>query len=1196
MGTSHESIRRSMLWAAAILLVAIPCFAQLATVTILGSVKDSSGASIPGAAVTVTNTDTGLTRTAMTQQDGGYRFPDLPPGHYQVKAGATGFNTQIRTGFDVEVTQQPVINFTMQVGSTSQQVTVTAQTPQVDTQDSTLGGLVNEQQMTELPLNGRNYLTLALYQPGVNQDRNQTASFGSISFSVDGATPRSNNFTLDGAILQNSFGRNPTSGSSGNALGLDGIKEFKMVTGTYQAEYGLAMGSEVVEVSKGGTNQFHGDAFEYFRNSALDANDWFANRAGVPIAPFQKNQFGGAFGGPIKKDKTFFYAVYEGIKQKLGVVSDNFVPAAGCHPPNATAANGFGAGSTITLDQCPDLLGFTDPVTNVQAQSITLSPYVAPFLAIVPMPNVPPSVTNGTLNLAQYVFNDKDLLTENYGQIRVDQNFSSSDTFFARYTIDNASQNNTVGDYSYFRTSQGARNQWITLAENHIFSPTVLNAARFSFSRTFSTTLLNNVGLPGGLGPQIVAGEPTGVVDMNGAATGTYTEFGSNNAAPTTFFMQNVYTLGDDLNWTHGKHAFKFGALLNRWNESSQTTSSFHGQIQFNTFGDFLTSNPFIVEFAAPFSNENRFYIFNTVGLYVQDDWRATSRLTINLGLRYEFMTTPRELNGKQSRLINDFTDAFTIGPIMANNSLHDFSPRLGFAYDPFGNGKTAIRGGVGIYYDLGNIGEALSQNAEGAPPFSALVDITNSSVSPIVGTSTPGTVAGWEGQLASTLPGYSPVNGWPFPIPQQVIQNYHDPNNPAVQANLTPLYLDYNLKSPYMIQYNVSFQRQLPWNLAATVAYVGNHGVHLFTYREGNPIFPTSTMPCGDPASLCVNGSVPLWDPGAPSYTTVNPHISSTTNVATVSESQYNALQLDLQKETSHGLEFDASFTHSQTYDDTQGQSPTADCSVSGAIGGTYPLAPRAVDWGPACFNIPNNFEFTMLYHFPSPKGTGFLSKALGGWFVGNIISIQGGLPFSPVLSNNRSQSGVLQSQLDRANINTAALLAKYPCTSQPGQAPAGSNPCAYTPVAYNPNTVITGSVDQWFNPNMFSISPQFPAPSADEQAACGGTLAAPCDFIGQLGTVPRDFLTGPPLRNWDFSLVKDTKVRFLGEAGNIEFRAEFFNVLNHPNFGEPGAGVFAGNTGDTGPFSEPTAPGGAINTMQGTPRQIQFALRIEF
>ena len=447
MGVCRELVSRSVFWMAVLILAAIPVAAQLPTGAILGTVKDSSGASIPGATVTVRNTDTNLTKTATTDQDGSYRFPEMPVGHYEVKAEAMGFRTETQTGLNLQVTQQGVINFALQVGATAQQVTVSGEIPLVNTQDSTLGGTVNEQEMSELPLNGRNYVDLALFKMGVNRDRNQnnsgTGASQGVSFSVNGATPRSNNFTLDGAVLQNGLGRNPVAGDSGNALGLDGIKEYRVVTGTYQAEYGLAMGSEMVAVSKGGTNQFHGDAFDYLRNSALDANDFFANQAGLPIAPFQKNQFGGAFGGPIKKDKTFFYAVYEGIQQNLGVVSNNLVPAAGCHPPGASAANNYGAGATITLANCPDI---------APLPSVTLSPYIAPFLALSPVPNVPAPLGGG---LASYAFNDHDSLGENYGQIRVDQNFSASDQFFVRYTIDNAIQNNTVGDYSYFRRLGG---------------------------------------------------------------------------------------------------------------------------------------------------------------------------------------------------------------------------------------------------------------------------------------------------------------------------------------------------------------------------------------------------------------------------------------------------------------------------------------------------------------------------------------------------------------------------------------------------------------------------------------------------------------------------------------------------------------------------------------------------------------------
>src|ERR1700680_3592188 len=308
MGVYYEYARRIILCVAAVLiLAAIPAAAQLPTGTILGAVRDASGASIPGAMVTLRNTDTNLTKAAVTEQDGSYRFPELPVGHYEIKAEAPGFRTETHTGVNLEVTQTGVINFALQVGSTTQQVTVSSEIPLVNTQDSTLGGTVNEQQMAELPLNGRNYIDLALYKPGVNQDKNQRNEAGT-SFSVNGAPVRSNNFTLDGAILQNSTGRNPAAGDSGDSLGVDGIKEYRIVTGIFQAEYGLAMGSQMVAVSKGGTNQFHGDVFEYLRNSKLDAKNSFDLVGKIP--EFQRNQFGGAFGGPIKKDKTFFFAVF----------------------------------------------------------------------------------------------------------------------------------------------------------------------------------------------------------------------------------------------------------------------------------------------------------------------------------------------------------------------------------------------------------------------------------------------------------------------------------------------------------------------------------------------------------------------------------------------------------------------------------------------------------------------------------------------------------------------------------------------------------------------------------------------------------------------------------------------------------------------------------------------------------------------
>jgi hypothetical protein len=1221
MGVYRSGVRWVCVSVVFLFLLAIPAFSQLPTATILGDAKDASGGVLPGVTVTVVNVETGLTRVVKTGDDGSYRVLELPVGAYEVKAEHAGFKSIDRKGIVLEVTQQAVINLDFQVGAAEQQVVVNEEVPMINTQNATLGGTVNETKMTELPLNGRNYIDLALLQPGVDKDKNQGNQAGT-TFSVNGAPPRSNNFTLDGAILQTMLGRSPVAGESGDALGLDGIREYQIVAGTFQAEYGLAMGSQMVAVSKGGTNQWHGDAFEYIRNDALDANTFFNNQNGTPKAPLRKNQFGAAGGGPIKKDKTFFYAVFEGIRESQGVPITNPVPSAGCHPP-ASAPN-FGAGTMIwngdgtqpagTVGPCPDM----GPNPNdVQGQPllpfvVPLSQYTAPLLALVPLPDAGSVFAGG--NPPVQTFNDHNSLGENYGQIRFDQTISDKDSFFARYTIDNAIQNETVGDFSYFREAPTARNQWITLAENHIFSPFLLNAVRFSFSRTNAIVLEANVGLPGGTGPQLVPTFDTGVVDMGGPGGGAYAEFGSVNAAPQTYNRQNIYTLSDDVVWTKGKHAFKFGVLLNRFNESSQATNSFNGQIIYNTFPDFLVGNPLQVEFAPTFATENRDFIFNTYGFYAQDDWRIKPRLTVNLGLRYEFMNTPHELNGRQSRQINDFTDPFTLGPVIQNNSLHNLSPRVGLAYDLFGNGKTAIRGGAGIYYDLGNIGTALGQTANGSLPFAGLVDVNptapNSCTPPITpasvaATSCVPTISGWETTLGTT------ANGFPLPIPDQVRTLY----KPSTLGVFTPTFIDYNWKSSYMIQYNASVQQELPWDMAVGVAYVGNHGVHLPTVRDGNPIPPTSFGSCGDPASVCVGGQVPLWDNGAANYTNFNPNFGSDINVATDATSRYNALQVVLQKRAGHGLEIEGAYTRSRVTDETQGQSNVQDCQTSGGLLGTYPLNP-SVDKGPACFNILNNWEINVLYHIPQfVKSNGFLSKATNGWFVSSIVSIQSGQPFSPVLGFNRSNSGVLQGgQGDRPNINTPALIAKYYgvnaqgvpdghlCTSMPGTPPAGPNPCVYTPVPYDPNKVILSDPNGWFNGAMFSLPPI--ALSSSAQPPCFSAGTCPPNMIGQLGTALRNSLTGPPERNWDFSLVKDTKVGFLGEAGMVEFRAEFFNVINHPNFS--GGAHFnvqvfpasepPGVLPDTAPFSEMPGNGRATTEVQDGQREIQFALRLEF
>jgi hypothetical protein len=1138
-------VKRFGSWPAALIMTVCLIFAtgssaQLPTAKILGTVKDSSGASVPSATVKVTNVDTNISRTLTTDAGGFYNALELPTGNYQVEVTAPGFKSEIHNGVTLQVADAPVINFTLEVGATQQTVTVSSEVPMVDTQDATLGGVVGQQNVQNLPLNGRNYVDLSLLQAGVTQDRNSSGN-GGTSYSVNGAPPRSNNFTLDGAVTTTQEGRNPA--NAGSTLGVDGVKEYKIITSDFSAEYGLAMGSQVVVVSKSGTNQFHGDVFEFMRNSALDARNFFLTTTNQPNPPLRKNQFGGAFGGPIKKDKTFFFATYEGLKLNLGVTQNLIVPAAGCHGP---------AGATITVASCPELANNLDALGNPVGNSVVVNPNIAAILALYPLPN---AVINGA---SHDIYSTSTVTSQNYGQIRVDQNFSAADTLFGRYTVDNAIINTANATIPGNLSQANNRNTYITLSETHIFSPTVLNTGRFSFSRTRPTT----AGVDAIRGPATIGNNPMGSIGIGGGCStnGSYSTLSAGAVVPS-LQLQNIYTVSDDLNWTKSKHSFKFGTLLNHWNEVVNSPGNIDGQIIYPSLGAFLEDGPNCIEFKTLTSVSYRFTVFNTLGFYGQDDWRVSPRLTVNLGLRYEFMTTPRELNGTQSRVLNEFTDPFTVGPLIQNNTKHDFSPRVGIAYDVFGNGKMAIRSGFGIYYDLGNIGPFLEQDVIGSPPFSGLTDITVQSTPPVQN--------------------YFPLT---FPLNQTILNT---------SGSVTPQFVDYNYKSPYMIQYNASVQQQLPWNMALSVGYVGNRGVHLATIRDSNPIFPTSFGACGDPASLCVNGQVPFWNINSPAYHVVNPNMPSTINIATVSDSRYNGLQVVLNKRTSHGFEFQGAFTHSQVMDDTQGQENVRDCSASSGIQGVYPLD-QHLDWGPACFNVPNNFAFNVLYHFPAlTRGGAFVSTVANGWWLGSIVAIQSGYPFSVITTNNRSQSGVLQQQQDRVDVNTAASLAAYPCTSQPGQPKAGINPCPfYQPIAYDPNTVITGNINQWFNPAMFSIPPN-----------CLGPGLTNCSSaVGQLGNSGRDMLSGPPFKNWDFSLVKDTKARFLGEAGLIQFRAEFFNVLNHPNFALPNGTAFSGGAKDLTPFSEAPRSTAGVITKTVVPsggtgaRDIQFALRLEF
>jgi hypothetical protein len=1112
----------------AVLLLMTSYASAQSTSTILGVIKDTSGGVVPGATITVVNAETSLTRTVTTGVDGSYRIPALPVGRYTVKIDKEGFKPETQQGLMLEVAQNLVVNTTLEVGTAAQEVVVTGEAPLVNTTTSSLGSLVNEERMADLPLNGRNYVDLTLLQPGVAQQVTSSSGGAGISgtwFSANGAPVRSNNFTLDGAMMQNAYGA--SSGSqAGTTLGVDGIREYKVVTSAYSAEYGLTMGSQMVIVSKSGSNRWSGDVFEYLRNDHLDARNFFDSAKTSPgrrLPMFQRNNFGGSFGGPIKKDKTFFYAVYEGLRQNLGVsINDTVLPDA-CHNLVPNGSN-YAFADQASATACGGTTG--SPAVPVLTTSTVIPAAIKPYLDLYPSPNGP----SKSFTLPASSRNRVD-----YGQIRVDQNIGASDSFFGRYTIDDGELNNATTSTAttpsgsafpqYFRISGASRNQYLTVSETHIFSPSLLNTVRASYSRTnfaadnlysqdFSTPTY-----------ALVTGQPMGTVSITG-----YTTMGPNGGYPTVH-VQNIYTASDDVFYTKGRHALKFGVLFNRYNSATRHTKLLQGQVAFSSLPNFMQGifNTF-ASLAAyvpgppgpppyPPANLDRDFIYNTLGFYAQDDFRATSRLTLNLGLRYEFQTVPYDLAGRGSRFldIQDSSQTYTFGPPIKNPGYKNISPRVGFAWDVFGTGKTAVRGGFGIYYDVGNIGSALQQQVNGMPPYSVQQQVTKNPTKQII----------------------------------KIPLDYSISSEASIGGLQTT---GYNIKNPYSYQYNLTVEQQMPGGIGLAVSYVGFTGRQLWHTMEANPVVPTS-----------ITDGVKFWG----GSTRVNPDWSSAILTTTGSNAWYNSLQVVANKRLSRGLQFQSAYTYSHALDTTSGQMYASDCGASGGLQGLDPFNPD-YDKGPSCFDARHNWHFNLLYHIPDLKSDNFMvKKVLNGWWLGNIVNIQSGYPFTPVLSVNRSGSGVFGGrQGDRPNLGTD--------TVAPGQTGAeGSiNTTTSTFVPFDPNSVIIGDPNMWFNPLMFRLGP-----------------------TGYLGNASRNMLRGPGLGTWNISFNKDTALGFLGENGKLQFRAEIFNILNRANFNMPSGTTFQGKTSDpAGPTESPVNAVAQIKSTATTSRQIQLALKLIF
>ena len=1117
-----------------VLSLPTPTRAQVVGATVLGTITDPRGDAIPNAKVSAKNVATGVSTSTTTNTTGAFSIANLNPGDYELSATATGFSTAV-TKLTLIVGAKQEVDLALKVGQVTQVVEVTGAALAVDTTSSTLTAEVNSTTVEELPLNGRDWASLATLQPGVASVRTQEliTQIGAVGrglgsqISIDGNRPTQNTYRLNGLIVNDYSNAGPGNVLGAN-LGVDAIQEFTVITSNYSAEYGYTSGGVVNAVTKSGTNEFHGTAFEFIRNNVLDAANFFENSNSLKKAPFRRNQFGGSGGGPILKDKFWIFGAYEGLRQSKGI------PHSGINVPSDAARAG-----TIH-----------DPNSGALLPPVTVS---QPYLTFFPH-CLAGSPTSSFGDICQFSFSGAQVVPDNYYNFRGDVKISDKDTVTGAFYYDHSTftqpDNFNQKLEGFFVGRKGA-----SIEETHLFGASTVNTVRLGWNYTQGFGQLT----PSALNPDAastdakfaiqtggthaariagIGGGPNTAAGFNQAFSG-----GLNGDAQENFTHQTVQTF-DDAGRTIGKHSLKFGGMFIRLEEKLFAPFTSNGTVQFASLSDFLTDTPQKMQ-SPPLGGLKAVrphYMFASIpGVYLQDDWKFRSNLTLNLGLRYEMETIPSEKHGLIANLPNIWTNPTdpSCSPcsnktFLSNPTTKNFEPRVGFAWDPLKDGKTSVRGGFGIFDALPLPYELALNNAQTSPGHVNVV--------------VPGC------GFTSPVPNIQPCVGQgQFPnVPANVLNEFLNPAAAPIAAQ-TWNFVERNPSRNYIYQWNLNIQRQVASDLSVTVAYAGSRAKHnpyqsddfniVFPTKVGNRwVFPspvgsgclpgppdcTSTdAALGLPASFNANPTRIV--PGL----LINPHTNGIQTTVWQSKSWYDALQVGVEKRMNHGLQAEVSFTWSKTEDTTSGS--FAGDNFAGDLNPTIPWWDLKLIKGLSDFNVSRNLVTNLLWDVPTPASfhgpVGFITK---GWQIGGILTLSDGVPVWPFTIAGDFLGQLMTEPYD--------ILDRVPG-------------CSLT----NPSSGRHGSL-QYINPACFTAPP---APNV-------------------LGNTGRNIVIGPGLFNLDYSMVKNTKIPKISENFNVQFRAEFFNVLNRANFAPPVANL------------DVLVPGfGQITSTQSPERQIQFGLK---